>query len=1164
MKSKQIINITAVFIIAITVITAVFQLTRSVSAADETVEVWLTLADESKLLNQEAGLQFQAGSGVATSTITVDESQLYQQFEGAGAAMTDSSAWLIMDSLPEAERNALMADLFTDNGDGINLNYVRVPMGASDFALSSYTYNDMPAGQTDPTLVNFSVAHDEAYIIPALQQARGLNPQLRLMGTPWSAPAWMKDNENLNAGSLQSQYYDAFANYHVKFVEAYAAHGLPIDSLTPQNEPEHETNSYPSMAMSAEEQKVFVRDHLGPAIENAGLNTRLLLLDHNWDLANYPLSILADANAYAYVDGTAFHCYAGDVDAQTAVHNAYPEKGVWFTECSGGDWATDFADNMTWNMQNLVIGNFRNYGKSLLLWNLALDENDGPQNGGCSNCRGVVTINQTTDAVDYNVKYYVLGHVTKFVDPGAYRIDSTAFIEGGPENVAFHNPDGSIVLIVHATEATTFDVAWQGQYINYSLPAQGTVTFKWDGGSTPAADNVLQEFEAEGTYFDVWNATSSLSNTARFGTYSLQMVGGVDPWHTVAAELNNSPIDATGFGEMCFWVLDTARSDEGIAFKLVDDNDVSQEIWSSDLPTPIRTVQNEWVQMCFDVAAFTGVDLSAIDHVEFTSYWDGPYLYDHITYTIPEVEIEKTVAGSSNPVQPGDRVTYTVSVMNEGTAVAENVHITDTLPTYVTGVDLDVTETISAGESVSYTIPATVALNAPWSSTIINSAYYSSTDGSGSASASFTVAPLPLGMLQEFEEESSFFPVWNVTATLSSVAYGGLSSVQIEGEANYHTVGVNLYNSPIDATIYSQLCFQVRDSGGGGNTIELKLVDGTDTNQAMWSDAFGNPTTVTDEWVEMCFDVDAYTGVDLTDIAHVELTTYWGDPYYFDNLRGTLPQLTINKSVEAAALPQPGDVVTYTVEVSNEGTAVAENVHITDTLPVAVEGVDLDVTETISAGESISFIMPVTILADAWGTTITNTAYFNYTGGQGSDEVVFTTAFVGANVFQDFELLPDVTYEAYNATVTITDTVVHSGDKAMAMVGEDVWHRGGVYPYNGPRDLTDYNYICYWVYDAFEYVPNNTMSLILEDQSGSRQESWSDAPEQADNPNPKTTQYTWVPMCFSLTAYDLVDLSQVESIEFNTYWGGPYYFDEVTLTDAPLSWNHVYLPVISK
>ena len=1154
MRIKRFINITAVFIIAFAVITAVFYITSPASAADEPVEVWLTLADESKLLNQESNLQFQAGAGVATQTITIDESQLYQQFEGAGAAMTDSSAWLIMNAISETERNDLMADLFSDSG--INLSYARVPMGASDFALSSYTYDDMPAGQTDPTLANFSIVHDEDYIIPSLQQARDLNPQLRLMGTPWSAPAWMKDNENLNAGSLDAQYYDAFADYHVKFIEAYLAQGLPIDSLTAQNEPEHETTSYPSMGMSAEEQKVFVRDHLGPALEAAGLQTRLLLLDHNWDLANYPLSILADPTAYAYVAGTAFHCYAGDVDAQTAVHNAYPDKGVWFTECSGGGWATDFGDNMTWNMQNLVIGNFRNYGKSLLLWNLALDQDDGPQNGGCSDCRGVVTIDQNTQDIDYNVEYYVLGHVTKFVDPGAYRIDSTEFIANGPENVAFHNPDGSIVLIVHAEEAATFDVSWQGQYINYSLPAQGTVTFKWDGGSVPAADNVLQGFEAEGTYFDVWQTTPTLSNTARFGTYSLQSMGPGE-WHTVGAELNNSPIDATGFSEICFWVMDTGQNDEGVASKLVDVSNANQEIWSSNLPTPITTVQNEWVQMCFDVSAFTGVDLSAIDHVEFTTFNGTPYLYDQITYTIPEVEIEKTVALSNNPVQPGDLITYTVSVLNAGTAVAENVHITDTLPAYVVGVDLDATETISVGESVVYTIPAIVALNAPWDSTIVNSAYFSSTEGSGSDSASFTVAELPLGMLQEFEDASAFFPIYNVTPTLSSIAYAGLSSLQTEGNGEWHTTGVNLYNSPVDTTIYSQLCIQVRDSGGGGNTIGLKLVDGTNTNQELWSDVFGNSTTVTDEWVEMCFDVAAYDSVDLTDIATVELTTYWGDPYYFDNLLGTLPQLTIHKSVEAAALPEPGDSVMYTVVVANEGTAVAENVHITDTLPAKLTGVNLDATETISAGESITFTIPATINDDAKGVTITNTASFSHSSGQGSDDAVFTTAFAAANVIQDFEL-PGTTYEEWNATVGLTDTIVHSGDQAMFMTGTGDWHTGGAYAYNSPRDIAGYDMICFWVYDT---VQANTTALKLVAHNGDTQETWSDWPDHAGvNQNPETTKDSWVQMCFSLAAYDLVDLSQIDSVQFTMFNEGLYYFDDVVVANQYIT----FMPVIMK
>ncbi|MFO7679176.1 MAG: glycoside hydrolase family 30 beta sandwich domain-containing protein [Chloroflexota bacterium] len=1159
MRTKRIVNITAVFIIAFAVITAVFQMTRPASAADEPVEVWLTLADESKLLNQEAGLQFQAGAGVAPQIITIDESQLYQQFEGAGAAMTDSSAWLIMNAISETERNALMADLFTGSGDGINLSYVRVPMGASDFALSSYTYNDMPAGQTDPTLANFSIAHDEAYIIPALQQARALNPQLRFMGTPWSAPAWMKDNGHLNGGSLQAQYYDAFADYHVKFAEAYAAHGLPIDTLTPQNEPEHETPNYPSMGMTAAEQKVFVRDNLGPALADANLQTRLLLLDHNWNLINYPLSILADPAAYAYADGTAFHCYSGDVANQSLMHQAYPDKGVWFTECSGGGWATDFGDNMTWNMQNLVVGNFRNYGKSLLLWNLALDENDGPQNGGCDNCRGVVTINQATKAIDYNVEYYVLGHVTKFVDPGAYRIDSTEFIATGPENVAFHNPDGSLVLIVHAAEAATFDVAWQGQHFSYSLPAQGTVTFKWEGGSVPAADNVLQGFEAEGTYFDVYQTTPTLSNTARFGTYSLQVVGPGN-WHTVGAKLNNSPVDASGFSEICFWVLDTGHNNEGIAFKLVDVSTASKEIWSTDLPTPLRTVQNEWVQMCFDVSAFTGIDLSAIDHVELTTYWGDPYLYDQITYTIPEVEIEKTVALSNNPVQPGDVVTYTVSVINAGTAVAENVHITDTLPAYVTGVNLDVTETISAGESISFTIPATVALNAPWDTTITNSAHFSYTGNSGSASASFVVAALPLGMLQEFETEGSFYDVWNATNSLSDNAYGGLKSLQMTGSGEWHTVGAYLYNHPIDATIYDQLCFQVQDSGGSGNTIGLKLVDGTDAKQEIWSNVFGNPTTVLNEWVEMCFDVSAYDQVDLTNLDSVQLTTFWGDPYYFDNIRGMLPQLSLSKTVAAPSPAEPGDDVVYTITVSNTGTAVAENVHITDTLPAELVGVDIDEMRDIGVGETAVITIPATIADNAKGVTITNTAYYSHTSGQSSDGVSFTTAFAPPNVIQDFEL-PGFTYEVWNAAVGVTDTIVHDGNQAMFMVGEGEWHTGGANAYSSPRNLTAYNSICFWVYDAsVSDSDNNTLALKLVDHTGANQETWSDWSDHSNNPNTKTTKDTWVEMCFSLAAYDLVDQTQIDSVQFTAYWGGTFYFDDIVVENRYMT----YMPIIMK
>lgn len=460
---------------------------RGIHDSPTSVEVWLTLPDQSKLLHQEANQTLEPGGASADTpyVIALDERIRYQRMEGFGAAMTDSSAYLLMRVLDERRRIDVMNDLFTREGKGIGLSYVRVPIGASDFSLHDRTYNDRPHGETDPALDHFSIGYDEAYIIPALQMAQRLNSRLRFMGSPWSAPAWMKDNDHLHGGALRPEFYAAFANYLARFVQAYAEHGIQIDTLTPQNEPLHASDGYPTMLLSAQGQQALIRDFLGPALRDAGLPTRLLIFDHNWDLWRYPLEVLADARTAAFVDGIAFHCYGGDVGAQTRVHEAHPNKGIWFTECSGGGWAVDFADNLSWNLRTLVIGNMRHWGNSLILWNLALDENSGPQNGGCGDCRGVVTIDQRSGEVTYNVEYYVLGHVSRFVDPGAYRIESTALDRENPENVAFLNPDGSIVLVVHAARDVSFAVEWAGSRFNYSLPAGAAVTFKWGGASIP-------------------------------------------------------------------------------------------------------------------------------------------------------------------------------------------------------------------------------------------------------------------------------------------------------------------------------------------------------------------------------------------------------------------------------------------------------------------------------------------------------------------------------------------------------------------------------------------------------------------------------------------------------------------------------------------------------
>jgi glucosylceramidase len=288
------------------------------------IEVWLTLGDKSKLLSHEPNLTFTPGSPASGNTITVDANTLYQQFEGAGAAMTDSSAWLIMNKLGDSARQELMRNLFTREGGGIGISYLRIPMGASDFALQDYTYDDMPAGQTDPNLEQFSIDYEKTSVIPALKLAVQLNPQLGLLGSPWSPPAWMKKNHQFHGSSLLPEFYQAFADYHVRFVQAYAEEGLTIDAITPQNEPMHTTEGYPTMYMSPEDQQTFVRDHLGPAFQAAGLDTRIIIFDHNWDLVDYPLTVLSDPAAAAFVDGVAFHCYGGDVSAQSQVHSCRP------------------------------------------------------------------------------------------------------------------------------------------------------------------------------------------------------------------------------------------------------------------------------------------------------------------------------------------------------------------------------------------------------------------------------------------------------------------------------------------------------------------------------------------------------------------------------------------------------------------------------------------------------------------------------------------------------------------------------------------------------------------------------------------------------------------------------------------------------------------------
>ncbi|TAE52002.1 MAG: hypothetical protein EAZ89_09225, partial [Bacteroidetes bacterium] len=350
---------------------------------------------------------------------------------------------------------------------------------ASDFsAYGSYTYDDMPPGQKDPALQQFSMAAREPDLLPVLKEILALVPDLKIMATPWSPPAWMKSNDNLAGGSLKPEYYAVYAQYFVRYLQAMQAEGIRIDAISPQNEPLHSAAAYPCLSMSAEEQKVFVRDHLGPALQAAGLGTRIILYDHNCDRPDYPIQILDDPAAKAFADGSAFHLYGGDISAMSQVHAAHPDKNLYFTEQSGGAWAPDYGGNLRWYARNMMIGAPRNWSRNVLFWNLALDSRYGPTNKGCSDCRGVITLEGSQ--ITRNEEYYALAQASRFVRPGSLRISS----EGGSNSlihVAFLTPEGKKVLLVlnDAETEQVFSIQTGNKYLSTRLPGGSWATYVW-------------------------------------------------------------------------------------------------------------------------------------------------------------------------------------------------------------------------------------------------------------------------------------------------------------------------------------------------------------------------------------------------------------------------------------------------------------------------------------------------------------------------------------------------------------------------------------------------------------------------------------------------------------------------------------------------------------
>jgi glucosylceramidase len=468
--------------------------TRSTTVGCEgrrAVHVTLTTAKLTHALQSMPDVRFCNGSLRSKSTIAVSDGLRYQRVQGFGAAMTDSSAWLLMTQLSASKRERVFDSLF--GPAGIRLNYLRVPMGASDFSAKGmpYTYDDVPAGQTDPTLANFSVAHDLDYIIPALRKARALNPALRLLANPWSPPAWMKANGRLDnvehSGQVLASAYPALAQYFVKFLQSYANDGVDVDAITPQNEPDVPAH-YPGAQLDPDGESEFISGYLAPALRGAGLTTMIYGNDLSWDRVPYATG-LASSQAAGDLTGISWHCYRGEPDVMGSFHNQFPGLEEIVAECS--------PEILGFETIELLISSLRDDATTVLVWNLALDPDGGPvqaPDSGCHGCRGIVTVSEADGSVQNNVKYYELGQVSKFVRPGAVRIASTSKVTyydqirpsrfrstAGVDDVAFVNPDGSKVLVATNTSEHNqrFVVTWHGGAFRYALPIGSTVTFTW-------------------------------------------------------------------------------------------------------------------------------------------------------------------------------------------------------------------------------------------------------------------------------------------------------------------------------------------------------------------------------------------------------------------------------------------------------------------------------------------------------------------------------------------------------------------------------------------------------------------------------------------------------------------------------------------------------------
>lgn len=469
------------------------------------IESWITNPDRSSLFEKQAvNISFSdKRGGRGGATIVIDDLQQMQTIDGFGFALTGGSAGHLM-KMSSSVRSKILKELFAWDDRNIGISYIRLSIGASDLNRFVFSYDDLPEGETDFELKKFSLAQDNNDVIPVMKEILAINPAIKILGSPWSAPAWMKTNNNVKGGRLKPDCYAAYASYFVKYVQAMKKENINIDAVTIQNEPVN-TNNTPSMTWFENEQAQFIKANLGPALEKAGIKTKIILFDHNTDRPDYPLSMLRDPDVAKYTEGSGFHNYAGDIAAALSlVHIARPDKNLYFTEQMVTERPGSSEIGISNPVKNLILKTTQNWSRNVILWNLAADPLNDPHtdNGGCSMCQGAITIKG--DSVTRNIAFYTIAHASKFVRPGSVRITSTnrgdktvslfedeqrpgvfraVLIENMEilPNVAFKTPDGRIVLIVvnDTFSANSFRIQWNGKTAGLSLNPGAVGTYVW-------------------------------------------------------------------------------------------------------------------------------------------------------------------------------------------------------------------------------------------------------------------------------------------------------------------------------------------------------------------------------------------------------------------------------------------------------------------------------------------------------------------------------------------------------------------------------------------------------------------------------------------------------------------------------------------------------------